>query len=270
MSQSPAMAGDNASVVFSVGEGIARITLNRPEQLNAISLAVHRRLSAILDELEGRDDVRVMLMTGNGRAFCAGQDLSERRVEDGVLLDLGESVGALYNPLVRRLVGLPFPWVCAVNGDAAGAGANLALLADIVIARVSARFIQSFARIGLMPDCGGSWTLPHLVGQARALAIALTGEPVSAHDAVAWGMIWKAVPDEEFADYVEQCVSRLAAAPTLGLVVTRDAIRTAWSRSFDEQLDLERDGQRRLGNSQDYREGVMAFKEKRPPRFTGR
>lgn len=264
-------ASDADCVLFAVAGGVARVTLNRPEQLNAISLDVHRRLREILEELDARDDVRVMLLTGAGRAFCAGQDLGERRVEEGAPPpDLGESVGTLYNPLVRRLAALPFPWVCAVNGVAAGAGANLALLADVVIAAESARFIQSFAKIGLMPDCGGSWTLPHLIGQPRALAIALTGEPVPARDAEAWGMIWKAVPDAEFADHVERFVTALAKAPTMGLTATRDAIRSAWSRSLDEQLDLERDGQRRLGLSQDYREGVGAFKAKRPPQFVGR
>lgn len=262
---------DDDCVLFSVSGGVARITLNRPEQLNAVSLGVHRRLREILDEIETRGDIRVMLLTGAGRAFCAGQDLGERKVEEGAPPpDLGESVGTLYSPLVRRLAALPFPWVCAVNGVAAGAGANLALLADIVVAKESARFIQSFARIGLMPDCGGSWILPHLVGQARALAIALTGEPVSASDAATWGMIWKAVPDAEFDGVVEGMVTTLAGAPTLGLTAARDAIRSAWSRSLDEQLDLERDGQRRLGQSQDYREGVSAFKAKRSPRFVGR
>lgn len=261
---------DDDCVLFSVNEGVARLTLNRPEQLNAISLGVHRRLGEILGQMEARDDIRVMLLTGAGRAFCAGQDLGERKVEEGAPMpDLGESVGTLYNPLVRRLMSLRFPWVCAVNGVAAGAGANLALLADIVVAKESARFIQSFARIGLMPDCGGSWTLPHLIGQARALAIALTGEPVSARDAAAWGMIWKAVHDDDFADCVEQLVAGLAQAPTLGLVAAREAIRTAGSRSLDEQLNLERDGQRQLGRSRDYREGVSAFKAKRPPVFAG-
>jgi 2-(1,2-epoxy-1,2-dihydrophenyl)acetyl-CoA isomerase len=264
-------AADPNCVLFSVHEGVARVTLNRPEQLNAISLAVHRRLGGILDDLEARSDIRVMLLTGAGRAFCAGQDLNERKVEAGAPMpDLGESVGGLYNPLVRRLATLPFPWVCAVNGVAAGAGANLALLADIVIATQSARFVQSFAKIGLMPDCGGSWTLPHLVGQARALAIALSGEPVSAGDAAAWGMIWKAVPDDEFTAYVDDFVAGLAAGPTLGLTAARNAIRSAWTCSFDEQLDLERDGQRLLGRSEDYREGVTAFREKRPARFAGR
>jgi 2-(1,2-epoxy-1,2-dihydrophenyl)acetyl-CoA isomerase len=265
------MSGADDCVLFSVKEGVARITLNRPEQLNAISLGVHHRLRAILGEMEMRDDIRVMLLTGAGRAFCAGQDLGERKVEDGAPMpDLGESVGTLYNPLVRRLAALRFPWICAVNGVAAGAGANLALLADIVIAKESAWFIQSFARIGLMPDCGGSWTLPHLVGQARALAIALTGEPVSARDAAGWGMIWQAVHDDDFDEHVERLVAGLARAPTLALRTTRDAIRSAGSRSLDAQLDLERDGQRQLGCSQDYREGVSAFKAKRPPEFAGR
>lgn len=257
-------------VLFTLDAGVARVTLNRPEQLNAMSLDVHRRLREILDELESRDDVRVMLLTGAGRAFCAGQDLGERNVESDAPLDLGESVGSLYNPLALRLSALRFPWICAVNGVAAGAGANLALLADIVIARTSARFIQSFARIGLMPDCGGTWTLPRLVGQARAMAIALTGEPVSATDAAAWGMIWRAVPDDRFDAEVEVLVAGFAVAPTLGMAAIRGAIRTAWSRDLAEQLDHERDGQRRLGLSQDYREGVAAFKQKRAPQFTGK
>jgi len=257
-------------VLFSVEDGIARLTLNRPDRLNAISLAVHERLAGIMTELEQRHDVRLLLLTGNGRAFCAGQDLGERRVEDPTDMDLGESIEARYNPLVRRLVSLPFPFLCAVNGVAAGAGANLALLADIVVARESARFVQSFARIGLMPDCGGSWTLPHLVGQARALAIALTGEPVSARDAATWGLIWKAIPDDEFHEEVDRLALMLARAPTKALLATREAIRSAWMRSLDAQLDLERNSQRELGRTRDYREGVLAFKERRVPCFVGR
>ncbi|WP_336962613.1 2-(1,2-epoxy-1,2-dihydrophenyl)acetyl-CoA isomerase PaaG [Sphingobium aquiterrae] len=263
------MPQDEDCVLLAVDRGIARVTFNRPEQLNAISLAMHRRLNEILDDLQQRDDIRVMLLTGNGRAFCAGQDLSERNVERDGPLDLGESLEARYNPLVRRLVSLPFPFVSAVNGVAAGAGANIALLADIVIARESARFIQSFAKIGLMPDCGGSWTLPHLVGQPRALAIAMTGEPVNGRDAANWGMIWKAVPDDAFDDAVEALVRDVAAAPTKGLMETRDAIRGAWTRSFAEQLVVERDGQRRLGRTRDYREGVSAFKDRRTAKFQG-
>lgn len=261
---------DEDCVLLSVEVGIARITLNRPDQLNAISLGVHRRLAAILDELAGRSDLRLVLLTGAGRAFCAGQDLAERKVESDAPLDLGANIEAHYNPLVRRLLTLPVPLLCAVNGVAAGAGANLALLGDIVIARESARFIQSFARIGLLPDCGGSWILPHLVGQARALGMAMTGDPISASDAAAWGMIWKAAPDDMFEAEVERLAARLAAAPTLGLMAARNAIRGAWARSLDAQLDLERDEQRRLGHSRDYREGVAAFKAKRDPVFEGR
>lgn len=261
---------DEDVVLLEIADGVARVTLNRPAQLNAISLAVHARLADILDEIERREDVRVLLLAANGRAFCAGQDLGERGGEEAGPADLGESLERRYNPLVRRLRALPMPFVCAVNGVAAGAGANLALLADIVIACESARFIQSFAKIGLMPDCGGSWVLPRLVGQARALALAMTGEPVTARDAAAWGMIWKAVPDEMFEAEAQALARALAAGPTRGLVATRDAIRAAWTGSLDAQLDLEREGQRRLGFTSDYREGVAAFKARRAPCFTGR
>ncbi len=257
-------------VLFSVGDGVARITLNRPSQMNAISLGVHARLRAILDEIEAREDIRVILLTGAGRGFCAGQDLGERPVEQDAPLDLGESVEQRYNPLVRRLVNLPVPLVCAVNGVAAGAGASLALLADMVVACESASFILSFAKIGLMPDTGASWVLPRLIGQARALGMAMTGERIPARQAEEWGMIWKAVPDADFAEAVEASVAALAKAPTRGVMATRDAIRGSWLRDLDAQLDLERDGQRRLGHTADYREGVSAFRQKRSPEFRGR
>jgi len=261
--------GAEPPVLLSVERGVARVTLNRPERLNALSVELHQRLRSILDDIEARGDVRVMLLTGSGRAFCAGQDLAERDVESDAPLDLGANIETFYNPLVRRLVALPFPLVCAVNGVAAGAGANIALLADIVIARESASFVQSFARIGLMPDSGGTWTLPHLVGQPRAMALAMTGDPIGARQAAEWGMIWKAAADADFDAEVEALVARLAAAPTAALVAIRGAVRGAWSRSLDAQLDHERDEQRRLGRSRDYREGVSAFKAKRAPRFTG-
>ncbi|WP_157218190.1 2-(1,2-epoxy-1,2-dihydrophenyl)acetyl-CoA isomerase PaaG [Flavisphingomonas formosensis] len=262
--------GPDQPVLLAMEQGIARVTLNRPDRLNALTVELHERLLEILDMLEARRDVRVMLLTGSGRAFSAGQDLGERDVDGDAPLDLGANIETYYNPLVRRLVALPFPLICAVNGVAAGAGANIALLGDIVIAKESARFIQSFARIGLMPDSGGTWTLPHLVGQPRALALAMTGDPIDARRAADWGMIWKAVPDAEFDAEVESFARRLAAAPTSALVAIRGAVRSAWDRTLDAQLDLERDEQRLLGRNDDYREGVRAFKAKRQPRFTGR
>jgi 2-(1,2-epoxy-1,2-dihydrophenyl)acetyl-CoA isomerase len=257
-------------VLLSIEDGIGRITLNRPDRLNAFTVGMHEALMRALDTIEADGTVRVVLLTGAGRAFSAGQDLAERNVASDAPLDLGHNIEAYYNPLVRRLVALPFPLVCAVNGVAAGAGANIALLADIVVAAHSARFIQAFAKIGLLPDSGGSWTLPHLVGTPRAMAMALTGEPVDARQAADWGMIWKAVADDAFPEEVERLVRALAAAPTSGLVETKRAIRQSWTSTFDDQLDHERDAQRRLGRTDDYREGVSAFKEKRPPAFTGR
>jgi len=256
-------------LLLSVHSGVARLTLNRPDKLNAFTVGLHKAFMAALDRVEADAGVRVVLITGAGRAFCAGQDLGERDVDSDAPLDLGANIERFYNPLARRLVGLKYPLVCAVNGVAAGAGANLALLADLVLAKRSARFIQSFAKIGLSPDCGGTWTLPHLVGQARAMGLALTAEPIDATRAEAWGMIWKAVDDDAFESEVSNLVAGLATAPTAGLVEIKRMIRAAWSRPLDAHLDHERDSQRQLGLTQDYREGVRAFKARRQPNFIG-
>jgi len=256
-------------VLFEIAQGVARVTLNRPATLNAFTVSMHRALLATLDRAEA-EGARVMVLTGAGRAFCAGQDLGERDTSGDAALDLGANIETWYNPLVRRLARLPFPLVAAVNGVAAGAGANIALATDIVIATESARFIQSFAKIGLLPDSGGTWRLPRLIGEARALAIAMTGEPVGARQAAEWGMIWKAVPDEAFGVEVDALAASLAKAPTAGVVATARAIRGAWDRDLDAQLDHERDAQRALGLTADYREGVGAFKAKRAPEFRGR
>jgi 2-(1,2-epoxy-1,2-dihydrophenyl)acetyl-CoA isomerase len=253
---------------FSVDAGIARLTLARPEQLNAFTVQMHAEVAQAFERVETDRSIRVLLITGAGRAFCAGQDLGERNVEAGPL-DLGANIEAFYNPLIRRLTALPVPVVCAVNGVAAGAGVNLALACDITLARHSARFVQAFSAIGLVPDAGGTWHLPRAIGQARALGFVLSGEPLSAERAEAWGMIWKAVPDDRFDAEVEALLQRLAAGPTRGLVNAKRAIRAAATATLDGQLDRERDLQRDSGLTSDYREGVTAFKHKRAPRFTG-
>ena len=214
---------------------------------------------------------RVVLLTGEGRGFCAGQDLSDRAVAPGdAPVDLGASIEQNYRPLVLALRHLPLPVVCAVNGVAAGAGANIALACDVVIAARSASFIQAFCCIGLVPDSGGTFFLPRLVGSARAMGLALFGDKLSAADAAAWGLIWKCVDDAEFPATVDAMLAQLAQAPTSGLAAIKRALHASAGNSLEQQLDLERDLQRALGNGADYREGVTAFLEKRPPRFTGR
>lgn len=260
----------DSPIQHEIADGVARITLNRPERLNAFTPEMHAALRAALDGIEARDDVRCLVLTGAGRGFCTGQDLALRRVEpDAPPPDLGPSLDTDYNPLIRRLRAAPFPVVCAVNGVAAGAGANLALAADIVLAARSARFVQSFARVGLIPDAGGSFWLPRLVGPARALALAMLSEPLDAETAAAWGLIWRCVDDGELAAETDSLAARLAAAPTRGLVLTRHAMDAGMGNDLDAQLDLERDLQRQAGATGDYREGVRAFMDKREPRFRG-
>lgn len=250
-------------------EGWRKLTLHRPDRLNAFNEELHAALATALDEAAADADCRAVLLTGSGRGFCAGQDLGDRRGGDGPP-DLGDTLERLYNPLVRRLRDMPKPVVCAVNGVAAGAGANIALACDIVLAAHSAKFIQAFARIGLVPDSGGTHTLPRLVGEARARALMLLGEPVEARQAEAWGMIWRAVPDEALMPEAEALAARLATQPTQGLALTKQALDASATNTLSAQLDLERDLQRQAGRTPDYAEGVRAFLEKRPPRFTGR
>jgi 2-(1,2-epoxy-1,2-dihydrophenyl)acetyl-CoA isomerase len=259
------MAYENIEV--SNDDGIARITLNRPDRLNSFNRAMHGELRDALANLGG---ARVVILTGAGRGFCAGQDLNDRAVAPGKAVDLGETVEESWNPLIRALAALPQPVIGRVNGVAAGAGANIALACDLVIAARSAKFIQSFSALGLIPDSGGSWHLPRLVGQARALGLALTGEPLPADKAAEWGLIWKAVEDEQLDAEVDSVATKLASLPPLGLAAIKQIIRTSWGRTLDQELDLQRDEMRRLGFTRDYREGVAAFLEKRSAVFEGR
>lgn len=255
------------SIQLAIADGIARITLNRPDRLNSFTKAMHGELR---DALANLGNARVVVLTGAGRGFCAGQDLNDRAVAPGETVDLGETVEESWNPLIRTLASIAQPVIAGVNGVAAGAGANIALACDLVIAAKSARFIQSFSALGLIPDSGGSWHLPRLVGQARAMGLALTGEPLPAERAADWGLIWKAVDDDQLGAEVDAVAAKLASLPPLGLAAIKQIVRSSWSRSLDQELDLQRDEMRRLGFTHDYREGVAAFLEKRPAKFEGR
>lgn len=257
------------NILFTLEGGVAKLTLNRPDKLNSFTDAMHEEVAGALDKAV-KDGARVLLLTGAGRGFCTGQDLSARPFVPGEKIDGGASLENHYNPLMRKLAALPFPFLCAVNGVAAGAGANIALAADMVIAAKSARFIQAFAKLGLVPDAGGTWMLPRLAGQARAMGLMLTGEPLSAQQAFEWGLIWKVVEDSELPAQAGVLAAQLAAAPTRALAAIRRALRGSWNGSFDAQLDLERDLQREMAQTSDYREGLSAFLEKRLPKFTGK
>lgn len=261
---------DETPILLEKRAGYYMVTLNRPQRLNAFTESMHVALKSVLAEIENDSACRALLITGAGRAFCTGQDLNDRLAKPGETVVLGGTLEAYYNPLVRKLRALPFPVVAAVNGVAAGAGANIALACDIVLAARSASFVQAFARIGIIPDCGGTWFLPRLVGDARARGLALTAEPLPAEKAEAWGLIWKAVDDHMLMAEAEKLCTHFASAPTAGLALIKRALDAAWANDLDTQLDVERELQREASLTPDYAEGVRAFLQKRKPAFTGR
>ncbi|MGO1068821.1 2-(1,2-epoxy-1,2-dihydrophenyl)acetyl-CoA isomerase PaaG [Lysobacter sp. CA199] len=247
-----------------------RLTLNRPDKLNSFNEEMHLALRAGIQRAQDDDAVRAVLLTGAGRGFCAGQDLGDRDPRNAEAApDLGHTLETFYNPTLRLMRGLEKPIVCAVNGVAAGAGANIAFACDIVLAAKSAKFIQSFARVGLVPDAGGTWSLTRILGEPRAKALTMTAEPLPAQKAAEWGLIWKVVEDAELIDEAQALAASLASGPTLGLGLTKRLIHASATNSLEEQLDAERDCQRIAGRSGDYAEGVTAFLEKRAAKFHG-
>jgi 2-(1,2-epoxy-1,2-dihydrophenyl)acetyl-CoA isomerase len=260
----------DSSILFDVNAGCATITLNRPDKLNSFNDAMHAAMRDAVGQCESDHSIRAVLLTGAGRGFCAGQDLGDRKPGDGAMPDLGDTLERNYNPLVRRLRALPKPVVCAVNGVAAGAGANLALACDIVLAAKSASFIQAFCKIGLIPDAGGTYTLPRLVGQARAMALSMLGDKLPAEQAAQWGLIWRVVDDEQLMPEADKLCMHLATQPTHALALMKKALNASLDHNLDQQLEVERNLQRSAGQSEDFREGVAAFLEKRPARFKGK
>ncbi len=258
-------------VLFEVKDGVGIITLNRPEKLNSFNEAQHHALVDAMEKVEADPEIRCLLLTGAGRGFCAGQDLSDRNVAPGSApVDLGETIGKFYNPLIKRLHASDIPTICAVNGVAAGAGANLALAFDIVLAARSAKFVQVFSNIGLIPDSGGTYILPRNLGQARAMGLALLASPLKAEQAKEWGLIWDVFDDETLFAEAFKMAASLAERPTLGFKLTRKAIRQSFDNDLDEQLALEQKWQQQAGFSEDYKEGVGAFMAKRKPVFKGK
>ena len=260
-----------SSILTALDAGVLAITLNRPEKLNAFTNDMHAELRTALTRAADEPGIRAVLLTGAGRGFCAGADLSQRDVSPGAApIDLSVSLGSNYNPLVRRMRELPKPIVCAVNGPAAGAGANVALACDVVVAARSASFLQAFSRLGLIPDAGGTYFLPRLVGSARAMGLALLAEKLTAEEAERWGLIWKVVEDDRLMPEATALAQRLAAGPTKGYALLKKALLASPNNTLDAQLDLERDLQREAGFSDDYREGVSAFMQKRKPSYKGK
>ena len=256
---------DFQNIHFDIADnGVARLTFNRPDKLNSFTEEMFEEIRAALLRVQTTKGTRCLIISGAGRGFCAGQDLGDLDFSN-----LSDTVENNYNPLVRNIASLDMPVVAAVNGVAAGAGANIALACDIVIAARSASFVQSFCNIGLVPDAGGTWSLPRLVGGPRAMAMAMLGDKISAQQAEQWGMIWQCVDDAELGAVVDRIAERFSSAPTTGLAFMKKLIRQSWDHTLDSQLDLERDFQAAASQTSDFREGVQAFLEKRPPAFTG-
>lgn len=262
---------DYQNIIAEEKNGVGYLTFNRPKALNSFNVDMHREVAEVLNQWTKNPDVRCVVISGEGRGFCAGQDLGDRVVDPNAEApDLGYSIETYYNPLIKTIVNMPKPVICAVNGVAAGAGANIALACDLVIAAKSANFVQAFCRLGLVPDSAGTWFLPRAVGHVRAMGLTLLGDKLSAETAKEWGMIWDVVEDAELKTKVTELAERLAKQPTFGLSLIKKAIHQSSNNTFDEQVLLERDLQRIAGRSEDYREGVQAFMNKREPNFKGR
>ena len=256
------------NIILNLVGDIAIVTLNRPDKLNSFTQVMHQELRAAFTEIEN-SKVRAMIITGQGRGFCAGQDLGDPDFEINDDFDAGDSIEQNYNPLVKRIVNMPFPVIAAVNGVAAGAGANIAFACDIILAAKSAKFIQAFAKIGLIPDAGGTWTLPRQLGMARAKGLAMLAEPLSAETALQWGLIWDVIEDDTLMTEATEMATRLACQPTKAFAAIKFAMHAATTNDLATQLELERDLQSSASKSDDFREGVAAFMEKRKPVFKG-